>query len=206
MLTEVNFGLQEYNQFQVKQLTKLIEVTRTDLKKEDRQKVMNMITIDAHSRDMVESIAESGIDRCLQIDFAFCWMLHAELELYGVTSAIYNHYSRVSWGIKLQKQVCCVKLHLSSVLTSMLLAEQARTVPAAFCLMLCTPSTDYCWCLCRADCFQWMCQLRSYWDSTVNDCRIRICDATFPYGCVDALILTHAMLSACTGLLGVLVY
>ena len=54
---------QEYNQFQVKQLTKLIEVTRTDLKKEDRQKVMNMITIDAHSRDMVESIAESGIDR-----------------------------------------------------------------------------------------------------------------------------------------------
>lgn len=56
--------LQEYNQFQVKQLTKLIEVTRTDLKKEDRQKVMNMITIDAHSRDMVESIAETGIDRC----------------------------------------------------------------------------------------------------------------------------------------------
>ena len=49
----------------MKQLTKLIEVTRTDLKKEDRQKVMNMITIDAHSRDMVESIAESGIDRCL---------------------------------------------------------------------------------------------------------------------------------------------
>lgn len=48
----------------MKQLTKLIEVTRTDLKKEDRQKVMNMITIDAHSRDMVESIAESGIDRC----------------------------------------------------------------------------------------------------------------------------------------------
>lgn len=59
--------LQEYNQFQVKQLTKLIEVTRTDLKKEDRQKVMNMITIDAHSRDMVESIAESGIDRCLSM-------------------------------------------------------------------------------------------------------------------------------------------
>ena len=55
--------LQEYNKFQVKQLTKLIEVTRTELKKEDRQKVMNMITIDAHSRDMVESIVESGADR-----------------------------------------------------------------------------------------------------------------------------------------------
>lgn len=58
--------MQDYNQFQVKQLTKLIEVTRTDLKKEDRQKVMNMITIDAHSRDMVESIAESGADRCVE--------------------------------------------------------------------------------------------------------------------------------------------
>ena len=57
-------NLQEYNKFQVKQLTKLIEVTRTELKKEDRQKVMNMITIDAHSRDMVESIVESGADRC----------------------------------------------------------------------------------------------------------------------------------------------
>ena len=57
-------NLQEYNKFQVKQLTKLIEVTRTELKKEDRQKVMNMITIDAHSRDMVESIVQSGADRC----------------------------------------------------------------------------------------------------------------------------------------------
>jgi len=96
-----------------------------------------------------------------------------------------------------------VKLHLSSVLTSMLLAQ---SLPAAFCWMLCTPSTDYCWCLCRADCFQWMCQLRSYWDSTVNDCRIRICDATFPYGYAYGLIPTHAMLSACTGLLDVPVH
>ena len=55
--------MQEYNAFQVKQLTRLIEVTRTDLKKEDRQKIMNMITIDAHSRDMVETIAGSGADR-----------------------------------------------------------------------------------------------------------------------------------------------
>ena len=35
---------------------------------------------------------------------------------------------------------------------------------------------------CRADCFQWMCELRSYWDASVSDCRIRICDASFPYG------------------------
>ena len=34
----------------------------------------------------------------------------------------------------------------------------------------------------KADCFQWVAQLRSYWDLSVNDCRVRICDASFPYG------------------------
>jgi dynein heavy chain len=31
------------------------------------------------------------------------------------------------------------------------------------------------------ECFQWASQLRFYWDNEVNDCRIKICDATFPY-------------------------
>ena len=57
---------------------------------------MNMITIDAHSRDMVESIAESGIDRCLQIVFAFCRLLHAVLELHGVLSAVHSQFNIVS--------------------------------------------------------------------------------------------------------------
>lgn len=85
-----------YNKQQVKQLTQLIEVTRTDLPKADRMKVMNMITIDAHSRDIVANMASEG-----------------------------------------------------------------------------TPN---------ADAFLWMCQLRSYWDASISDCRIRICDATFGYG------------------------
>lgn len=58
-LQKLLFISQEYNEFQVKQLTKLIEVTRTDLSKPDRQKIMNMITIDAHSRDIVSQIAEN---------------------------------------------------------------------------------------------------------------------------------------------------
>lgn len=146
--------LQEYNQFQVKQLTKLIEVTRTDLKKEDRQKVMNMITIDAHSRDMVESIAESGIDRCTR-----CFGMHL-----GV-----HHALRLSW--------CFVLLYYT-------LYTETLFGPVRACCM-CSPGQDV---SCRADCFQWMCQLRSYWDSTVNDCRIRICDATFPYGSAELSI------------------
>ena len=55
--------LQVYNEMQIKQLTRLIEVTRTELPKADRQKVMNMITIDAHSRDIVENINTSGTSR-----------------------------------------------------------------------------------------------------------------------------------------------
>ena len=47
-------AMKTYNELQVTQLTKLIEVTRTELPKSERQKVMNMITIDAHSRDMVQ--------------------------------------------------------------------------------------------------------------------------------------------------------
>jgi dynein heavy chain len=30
--------------------------------------------------------------------------------------------------------------------------------------------------------FLWMSQLRSYWDSSISDCRIKICDAIFGYG------------------------
>jgi dynein heavy chain len=89
-------AMAKYNEQQVRQLTRLIEVTRTNLPKSERQKVMNMITIDAHSRDIVANIVEGGCD--------------------------------------------------------------------------------------KQDCFLWMCQLRSYWDASINDCRIRICDASFPYG------------------------
>lgn len=59
--------LQVYNEKQIKQLTRLIEVTRTELPKADRQKVMNMITIDAHSRDIVENINTSGTARCMAL-------------------------------------------------------------------------------------------------------------------------------------------
>ncbi|MEW5298846.1 MAG: hypothetical protein WDW36_001923 [Sanguina aurantia] len=92
----VRDAMSVYNQFQVKQLTKLIEVTRTEIPRQERQKIMNMITIDAHSRDMVLQIAESGME--------------------------------------------------------------------------------------AVDCFQWVSQLRYYWDASISDCRIRICDASFPYG------------------------
>ena len=103
--------LQEYNQFQVKQLTKLIEVTRTDLKKEDRQKVMNMITIDAHSRDMVESIAESGIDRYTHWFGIFLGVHHAICLPWRFVC--FTVYSRLEVCLNLSEYAYLVRLCLA---------------------------------------------------------------------------------------------
>ena len=89
-------ALKKCSQNQVKQLSDLISMTRTPLEKPDRQKVMNMITIDAHNRDITLGLVEKKTDK------------------------------------------------LSS--------------------------------------FDWACQLRGYWDNTIGDCRLKICDASFPYG------------------------
>lgn len=79
----------------MKQLTKLIEVTRTDLKKEDRQKVMNMITIDAHSRDMVESIVESGANRSVN------------LVLSCISSVLLDQHKPLQAKSKCQPDIAC---------------------------------------------------------------------------------------------------
>ena len=89
-------AMKKYSEMQVAQITDLIASTKRDLDKPSRQKIMNMITIDAHSRDMVIGIMEKG-------------------------------------------------------------------------------ETD-------KKCFKWMSQLRTYWDSDIDDSVIRICDASFPYG------------------------
>ena len=89
-------AMKKYSEQQVAQITDLIASTRRNLDKPSRQKIMNMITIDAHSRDMVIGVIENG-------------------------------------------------------------------------------ETD-------KSCFKWMSQLRTYWDSDIDDSVIRICDASFPYG------------------------
>ena len=53
-------AMKKYSEQQVQQITDLIATTRRDLDKPSRQKIMNMITIDAHSRDMVISIIQNG--------------------------------------------------------------------------------------------------------------------------------------------------
>jgi len=51
-------ALQEYNQRQEEELRDLIRLTRTKLDKGDRQRVMVMITIDAHGRDIVRQLID----------------------------------------------------------------------------------------------------------------------------------------------------
>ena len=89
-------AMKKYSEQQVSQITDLIACTKRNLEKPQRQKIMNMITIDAHSRDMVIGLIDNG--------------------------------------------------------------ETSK------------------------DCFKWMSQLRTYWDSDIDDSVIRICDASFPYG------------------------
>ena len=89
-------AMKKYSETQVKQLTDLIALTRTELPKPKRTKVMNMITIDAHSRDIVNNIVEAKAD--------------------------------------------------------------------------------------KPDNFLWASQLKTYWDKDINDCRVGVCDASFPYG------------------------
>jgi dynein heavy chain len=52
----------EYSKKQVNQLSDLIQLTQSDLSKGERTKVMVCITMDAHSRDIVEKIIRSNVD------------------------------------------------------------------------------------------------------------------------------------------------
>jgi len=52
-------ALKKYSAQQVQQITDLISCTKRNIPKDQRQKIMNMITIDAHSRDMVIQMVEN---------------------------------------------------------------------------------------------------------------------------------------------------
>ncbi len=55
-------AMQLYSEKQVRQLSDLIELTQSDLSKGDRTRIMVCITMDAHSRDIVEKMVRSKVD------------------------------------------------------------------------------------------------------------------------------------------------
>ena len=89
-------AMKAYNEQQTRQLNDLIGLVQGKIDKVQRRKAMNMITMDAHARDMNANLVAQGTA--------------------------------------------------------------------------------------RPDEFAWQSQLRSYWEQDVKDCRIKICDASFPYG------------------------
>jgi dynein heavy chain len=62
-------ALEEYNKVQEAQLSELIGEVRTKLTKGDRQKVMNIITLDAHARDIISILIAEEV---ASLD-AFLW-------------------------------------------------------------------------------------------------------------------------------------
>lgn len=46
---------------QVNQLNQLIELTRSELKRDDRQRIMSLITMDAHARDIVLMLIRDSV-------------------------------------------------------------------------------------------------------------------------------------------------
>ena len=55
-------SMKNYLQFKIDSLTELIDLVRTDLSKADRMKVMCLITLDAHSRDIVTKLVSFEVD------------------------------------------------------------------------------------------------------------------------------------------------
>lgn len=43
------------------QLNQLIELTRSELKRDDRQRIMSLITVDAHARDIVLMLVRENV-------------------------------------------------------------------------------------------------------------------------------------------------
>ena len=77
-------ALQEYNQAQVRQLGDLIKLTRTKLSKQDRKRVMVMITMDAHGRDIIRKLVREGVSDVS----AFQWQSQLKQYLDGEQAKI----------------------------------------------------------------------------------------------------------------------
>ena len=55
-------SLEDYNTLQIQQLNDLIKLTQTDLSKADRTRVMVMITMDSHSRDVIQTLIREKVE------------------------------------------------------------------------------------------------------------------------------------------------
>lgn len=65
---------------QVNQLNQLIELTRSELKRDDRQRIMSLITMDAHARDVVLMLIREGVTDKVLVDLYCYYTLKKKLD------------------------------------------------------------------------------------------------------------------------------
>lgn len=53
------------------QLNQLIDLTRSELKRDDRQRIMSLITVDAHARDVVLMLIRENVTDKVRCVFLF---------------------------------------------------------------------------------------------------------------------------------------
>lgn len=77
-------ALKDYHKTSVEQLTSLIKMVQGELTKEDRQKIMCLITLDTHSRDIIEKLDTENVKKA----DAFQWQ--SQLKFYWTTNSATN--------------------------------------------------------------------------------------------------------------------
>lgn len=173
-------AMTRYSNFQSAQLTRLIEVTRSELSREDRQKVLytlSLCVLNSSSWPVFLSYFNAAqTHACIAaLAAAACWCsccTHLPPPLPA---------SLVHMPVPLLPST----LHPQppphhQVMNMITIDAHSRDVVAA---LAANPSDCT-----SASCFQWASQLRFYWQQAVG-CRIRICDAEFGYGCGPAKAL-----------------
>lgn len=75
-------GLKDYHKKSVVLLTNLIKMVQGELTKEDRQKIMCLITLDTHSRDIIEKLDNENVKKA----DAFQWQ--SQLKFYWTTNPL----------------------------------------------------------------------------------------------------------------------
>ncbi len=76
--------MQEYNDIQNIQLSDLIALTRTSLSRSDRTRVMVMITMDAHARDVIANLIHERVESPL----SFQWQTQLKQRLRGNAAVV----------------------------------------------------------------------------------------------------------------------
>lgn len=77
-------AMQTYSQMQLQQLNSLIRLTQRDLTKADRQRIMSLITLDAHNRDVVTMLMRENAMK--KTDFQWQSQLKPRLLMKGKDS------------------------------------------------------------------------------------------------------------------------